>query len=61
MGLNEWLNNLAKKTMSSIDHNDDWAAIRYQAEREAAESKARIEAEGVSQDDTPTGDLNDKT
>ena len=61
MGLNEWLDRMAKKTLSSIDDSDEWAAIRYQAEREAAESKARIEAEGVSQDDTPTGDLNDKT
>ena len=61
MTLSDWLDKLAKKTLSSRDDNDEWAAIRYQAEREAAESKARIEAEGVSQDDTPTGDLNDKT
>ena len=59
MTLSDWLDKLAKK--SSIDDNDEWAAIRYRAETEAAESKARIEAEGVSQDDTPTGDLNDKT
>lgn len=61
MGLKEWLDRLSKETLSSRDDNDEWAAIRYRAETEAAESAARIKAEGLSQDDTPTGDLGDKT